>query len=126
MGAIELAAAIQAYDPKQSADNRADELKLHRDIVMLTGIGTMNPDFDRTFLCSLDAAMTLLPPGWVIASLDWWPMTRRAGVTLREVRDQTWGVGFDETTGDARSQAATPALALTATALLALAEQVQQ
>ena len=64
MEKLDLASRIEDYDPKQSADNRFDEIELHRDIVLETGIGGMNPDFEHTFLRSLDAAMTLVPEGF--------------------------------------------------------------
>ncbi len=67
------------------------------------------------------AAMPLVPEGWVIASMDWWPVTKRAGVTLRQVDDNGWGVGYGPESGDARSQSCAPALALAAAALRALA-----
>jgi len=79
------------------------------------------------WLWSLDAAMTLVPDNWVIASLEWWPQRDRAGVTLREVKDFEadggFGFGFDESCGNARSHHRTPALALTAAALRARAAQ---
>jgi hypothetical protein len=71
----------------------------------------------------LDAAMVLLPAYWVVASLESWPMRDRGGVCLREVKDFEqaggWGFGFDETCGDARGNARTAALALTAACLRA-------
>jgi hypothetical protein len=59
MTLIELAGRIEAYDPASSADNRADELAMHQDIVLTTGEGSMSPAFEATFLRSIDAAMTL-------------------------------------------------------------------
>lgn len=56
---LDLAARVEQYDPATSPDNRADELDLHQSVVLATGVGSMNPAFEATFLCSLDVAMTL-------------------------------------------------------------------
>lgn len=65
MDNLNLAERIESYDPATCPDNRAVELELHRDIVMATGAGTMNPSFEMTFLRSIDAAMTLAREGAV-------------------------------------------------------------
>ncbi|WP_374413315.1 hypothetical protein [Novosphingobium colocasiae] len=65
----------------------------------------------------VDAALMFLPENWVIASLEWWPVINRASITLREVRESDFGIGYDETCGDARSSASTPALAIAAAAV---------
>jgi hypothetical protein len=79
------------------------------------------------YTTSVDAALTLLPDGWCIASLEWWPMTSiKAGITLREVKKFEEGfvsTGYDESCGAARSRAQNPALALCAAALRAKAVQ---
>lgn len=81
----------------------------------------------RDYTATLDAAMALVPEGWVVASLEWWPMRNRGGVCLREVKDFDkeggFGFGFDKTCGDARSHAATATLALTAASLRARVSQ---
>lgn len=76
---------------------------------------------------SLDDAIRLMArvlPDWVIASMEWWPQRDRAGLTMREVKDfeQTggFGFGFNETCGDARANARTPALAVCAAVLRAV------
>lgn len=108
MELLEIAARIEAYDPSASLDNRADELELHRDVVMATGIGTMNPTFEDTFLRSLDAAMGLAPEGW---QGDF-----RFGIVRPSVL--LWPVG--SVTPLVEGRAATPARALTAACLRAL------
>lgn len=76
----------------------------------------------RAFTANLEAAMALVPKEWCIASLEWWPMSSaKAGVTLREVRANALGIGYDETCGDARARGQTPALALCAASLRAMA-----
>ena len=79
------------------------------------------------YTASVDAALTLLPESWCIASLEWWPMTSiKAGITLREVKTfdgEFASTGYDETCDAARARAKTPALALCAAALRAKAVQ---
>jgi hypothetical protein len=65
------------------------------------------------------AALALIPPGWVMGSLEWWPERRLgAGVTLLEVQGDT----FDDKRGRMMrvGPCATPALAITAGALSAI------
>jgi hypothetical protein len=77
------------------------------------------------YTASIDAAMTLVPEGWAVGSLEWWPMrSRGAGITLLEtgsIGGADWH-GYDALFhADARARAATPALALCAAALRARA-----
>lgn len=78
---------------------------------------------------SVDAALALAErvlPGWVVASMDWWPMRDRASVCLREVKEfgePFASFGFDESCGDARANARTPAAALCIAVLKAKALQ---
>lgn len=78
----------------------------------------------HSYTASIDAALSLVPEMWVVASLEWWPCTKRASVTLREVRKNDWGVGYDQTCGDGRSEASLPALAITAASLRAKASRL--
>ena len=88
------------------------------------------------FTASLDAAMTLVPEGWAIESLSHWPAApegadnhttgkssaRLVGTSLsRFGKSMIWGHGFGD--GRVDGDATTPALALTAAALRALAHQ---
>lgn len=72
----------------------------------------------RPYTASLDAAMTLVPEGWVLR--------------LSQIRFGMWQVELWQgdksfkTDPDVRSIAATPALALTAASLRALAQKEQQ
>lgn len=111
MGILNLAERIERYDPTLSSDNRADELELHRDIVLATGLGGMNPDFENTFVRSIDAALTLVPEGW-----EWTVSAYDDGSISTCAPSGT--VSLVET-----SEGATPALALCAAALKALAHQ---
>jgi hypothetical protein len=114
-GLLKLAERVEAYDPKMSPDNRADELELHRDIVMETGVGSMNPAIEATFVRSLDAAMTLVPPGWE-------PLIDGVGSD----RAERWIVELYPEDGDDRIEngaADTAPLALCAAALKARASQ---
>ncbi len=108
---LELVARIEAYDPRQSPDNRADERELHDAVVMATGIGSLTHTFETTFVRSLDAAMTLVPEGWEIA------LTSEGGWRVSLINHE-WTMGGHGR--DAmRSKAASPALALTAASLRA-------
>lgn len=88
------------------------------------------------FTASLDAAMALLPEGWTIETLSHWPAApkdadnhqtglssvRLVGTSLtRFGQRMIWGHGSGD--GRADGTAPTPALALTAAALRALAHQ---
>lgn len=71
------------------------------------------------YTASLDAAVTLVPEGWAIASLEWWPMRQGgAGVALFETDSHG---GYDrEYCRDVRVGCCwTPALALCIAALRA-------
>jgi hypothetical protein len=102
MELLEIAARIEAYDPNQSPDNRADEMALHQEIVMATGIGSLTVDFEHTFVRSLDAAMTLVPEGWQF-----------------RIENNTACLGETHPLEMEPIEAATPALALAAAALKA-------
>jgi hypothetical protein len=72
------------------------------------------------------AALMLVPEGWVVGSLEWWSMRHDAGVTLLETGPTDDGFqGYSAAVhGDARAKAVTPALALCAASLKALASQI--
>lgn len=109
MTMLELAERLQAYDPLQSSDNRADEAQLHDDIVMATGIGSLAHRYERTFVRSLDEAMTLVPDGF-----DWIIGRTNDGLTIHA---EVGGRG-----GEFMRFGNTPALALCAAALRARAK----
>ena len=79
------------------------------------------------YTASFDAALSLVPEGWVVGSFEWWPMKARSSVTLLEVADEGGWYGHDASKhASTRSPICpTPALALTAAALRALAETAQ-
>lgn len=117
---LQLAERVERYDPKASPDNRADELDLHRDIVVATGFGSMNPTFKDSFLRSLDAAMSLVPEGCRFN------LNKRPFAKGRQdgFHAQVWFSRYYETASDMpNAWAATPALALCAASLRALAAQ---
>lgn len=119
---MDLAERCKAYDPTQSPDNRADELELHRDIVMRTGIGSMNPAFEATFPRSLDTALTLVPTDPEIDGPMVWALDTNTfvGCVARiYTTDNDMGP-------DIQVEAATPALALCAAALKARASKGEQ
>lgn len=121
---LALAARIEAYDPRLSPDNRADELALHQDAVMATGIGTLSPDFEATFLRSLDAAMTLVPEGCLASAKQLWDGPGRHGYALVNLYTDDNSAEFSDGkrhVGTEAGLAATPALALCAAALRAIA-----
>jgi hypothetical protein len=127
----ELAKLVEEYNPATSSDNREDELDLHRSIVCATGIGGMNPPFEQTFLRSLNAAMSLVPEGWAlrIKQATRYDQTCWTG----DGRLAAWVVSLtpDDNRADSfmrykRGEAATPALALTAATLRAIAETEEQ
>ena len=141
---VDMAALASIVEALQDTDREVDaEIAIAVDggeIVWLQANGTMDMyparqyvsamhvrGFGRApipaYTASIDAAMALLPENWVVASLEWWPVTTRSSVTLREVRKNSWGIGYDEDCGDARSWASTPALAITAAAIRALAHR---
>lgn len=78
----------------------------------------------EAYTASLDAAMTLVLEGWAVGSLDWWPSRKSSSVTLLETGAFSNGMtGHDfDVHRQARSYAATPALALAAAALKARGE----
>jgi hypothetical protein len=90
------------------------------------------------YTASLDAAMSLVPKGWALDGLSFWPASPedaantspdQSRATLMQVsvtrmgRDMIYGHGSKDAT--VKAEASTPALALTAAALLALAEAEQ-
>lgn len=109
MKLTDIARLVEAYDPSASPDNRADELALHQHIVMVTGVGTLTPAFEDTFVRSLDAAMTLVPGGW-----DW-----AAGTAGEATGGHAYLRCVSNGKTEIETDAATPALALTAAALRA-------
>ncbi len=98
----------------------------HRDGYWVS-IGDIKP-----YTASIDAAMSLVPEGWLI-SISQWPIR-----TMQEVRDRPgdWGYGKDQwrvtltqdgsSFGQVAPVAAAPALALTAAALRARAAMEEQ
>lgn len=98
-----------------------------------------NPSVDEVphFTVSLDAAMTLVPEGWAVERVSYWPATpegasnvtaSQSSATLvgtslsRFGRKMVWGHSSKD--GRVNATSATPALALTAAALRAHAELV--
>lgn len=115
----QLAVRLEAYDPQQSMDNRADELALHQDIVMETGLGSLTVAFDATFVRSLDAAMTLVLEGVEGLALCFKVERFYLGNGIWKCRASAWdGLGRVSSL-DTASDAAIPALALCAAALRA-------
>ncbi|MBM3333392.1 hypothetical protein FJY63_01905 [Candidatus Sumerlaeota bacterium] len=124
---------VEAYDPRQSLDNRADEMPLDLEIAKVIGLasedwqvargsvtgyfsgdgvgGFGNPTVPR-YTRSLDAAMTLVPDNADAAGerlrLEAY---NSHGVLAPHVRASAWVAGAP------RAYAATPALALCAAAL---------
>lgn len=126
MDRLELAERIERYAPELSPDNRADELEMHQAVVLATGVGSMDPPFNETFLRSLDAAMSLVPEGCVWIAGDYKGMANAAFWQGKHQYAKGWASVSDtgEPPGDPamptyRSHAMTPALALTAAALRA-------
>jgi hypothetical protein len=132
-----LAARVESYDPRQSSDNRADEMPLDLAIAKAVGIaaddwqvargsvtgyfsgdgvgGFGNPQVLR-YTRSFDAAMTLIP-GDANSAGEIWRAEGYSdpGVLAPHVRASAWVAGA------ARVYAATPALALCVAALRARA-----
>ena len=104
----------------------AQDIADYAESIGLLSIGMRIPDYTA----SLDAAMTLVPEGFVV-KLEAWPAhgdtPAKASIELwgtsekRWGRDLIWGHGSEDVT--AKADASTPALALCAAALRARAKQ---
>lgn len=91
------------------------------------------------YTASLDAAMSLVPEGWAVEGMTWWPASpegasnvsteqssvRMVGTSIERMgRRMIWGHGGKD--GRVEASAATPALALCAAALKARAHSTKE